>query len=558
MKLSVQMDRSVHTKRVIKVFRLVTLVIFMGMMLFSMLGKADAHATMVQTTPAENSQMDVSPGSVDILFNEKLDSGGAKLLVLNDLSRNVAKGKPVRIEENKGLSIALPKLSEGHYTVSYSVISADGHPVSGAYIFTIGNPAPLKNAAELDPHQQLGHANHGSSGLSSQSFLLYASRIMYYAGLLAVAGLALWSLLQKKQSSLLIREVHNQSLGLAGKFTMVATLAYVFFSLQDLAQGEPLSEWGRILTDTTIGKLYIAMLLLALVAVVLSKLGLIVRLIWVVLALFVEAWSGHAAAYDPIAYTMALDWLHLAAASLWSGGLILLLAIWLRERPEAGRFALQFSKWALISFILLWVTGILSTLEYIPTLDYLLYTAWGKWLIAKAAISLLVVITAFLIRLRMKKGELPHGFLLKIDVGLLAAIVLTVGILTYQSPLPANEPINFHKMGTEMHVTLRVSPNTPGDNRFTLKIWLPESVGEGAPKKVQLRLLPLEREDMGYIDVPLVVIKDEEMDGFPDFVKSAYSAEGPFLPFAGEWKYQIRVTDSLDNERVVETTSRIY
>ncbi|TFE28108.1 copper resistance CopC/CopD family protein [Cohnella luojiensis] len=537
-------------------FHILTMFIMGIFYLLCQFGQAEAHAVLEQTSPSANSRVEVSPPVIEISFNERLDIGGAKLQVLNELSRDVAKGNPESINDGKGIRIALPKLGEGHYTVSYSVISADGHPISGAYVFTVGNPAPLPDASELDPHRQVGHSNHGSAGLGQQSFLLYSARILYYAGLLAVAGLAFWSLLLKVSTT--IHEVRNQSLSLAGKFALIATLTYVFFSLQDLGQGEPLSEWGRILTETTIGKLYIAQLLLALAAPLLPSLAAPARLGWAAVALFAEAWSGHAAAFNPLAYTIGLDLAHLAAASLWGGGLVLLLAIWYKERPEAGRFALVFSKWALLSFLVLWVTGILSTLTFLPSLEYLNYTAWGKWLIVKAAISLLVAVTAFLIRRRLKKGDLPHGNLLKIDVGLLAAIVLSVGVLTYQTPLPANKALSFHRMGTEMHVTLRVSPNSPGDNEFKLKIWLPEATGQGDPKKVQLRMIPLGREGMGAIDVPLEVYEDEELDAFPDFKKTTYTAQGPFLPFAGEWTAQVRVTDSKDTERVVETTYRIY
>ena len=148
--------------------------------------------------------------------------------------------------------------------------------------------------------------------------------------------------------------------------------------------------------------------------------------------------------------------------------------------------------------------------------------------------------------------------LLKTDIGLLCAIIVTVGVLTYQTPLPANKPFSFHQMGTDMHFTLRVTPNAPGDNQFTLKIWLPQTVGEGAPKKVQLRLLPKGKEDVGYIDVPLAPYADEELDAFPDFVKTTFAAEGPYMPFAGQWTAQIRVTDAEDTERVKETTFKIY
>lgn len=535
--------------------RLLALCGMLWLALAGFVGHAGAHASLEKTTPSANSRMDQSPEFVELLFNEQLDPGGAKLLVLNERSKTVVDGKPETIAEGKGLHLTLPKLGEGHYTVSYSVISADGHPISGAYVFTVGNPEPMPDGRQLAPHEQAGHSHNGEEDTASE-YVLYSGRIVYYAGLLTVAGFLFWSMHRK--ASPLVRDMRDRALGLAGKFALIATLAYVFLSMQDLAEGEPLSEWGRILTDTTIGRLFLAQLLLAFAAPLLPKMGLAARLLWAIVALLAEAWSGHAAVYKQAAYTVGLDFLHLGAASIWSAGLLLLLAIWLKERVEAGGFALLFSKWALISFLVLWVTGLLTTVEFLPSFDYLLYTNWGSWLIAKTALSLLVAVVAILIRMRLKKGGSPRGMLLKADVGFLSAIVLIVGVLTYQSPLPPNEPLHFHQMGTEMHATLIVTPNSPGENEFTLKIWLPETVGHGMPKKVQLRMIPTHREDVGFIDVPLETYADEGLEGFAGFAKTTYRAQGAFLPFAGEWKAQIRVTDAQDTERVVETENRIY
>lgn len=515
---------------------------------------ADAHAELVKTSPAAGDRSDKSPAVVEVWFNERLDPGGSKLSVLNEASRTVADGTPERFDGGKALRLALPMLNEGHYTVSYSVISADGHPISGAFVFTVGNPAPLPDAEKLDPHAQVGHNHGGATAATDRAFLLYATRIAYYAGLLGTAGLALWSLL--RSASPVVREARDRLLAFAGKYTLIATLAYVAIALMDLAQDEPLSEWFRILKDTTVGRLYAGELLLAFAAPLLVSLGGLGRVFWAVVFMAIEAWSGHAAAFSPKAYTIGLDFVHLAAASLWAGGLALLFAVWLQERPEAGRFALAFSRWALVSFAALWVTGILATLAFLPSLDYLPYTAWGKWLIAKVAVSLLVAVAALLIRWRLARGELPQGLLLKADLTLLATLALIVGIFTYQSPLPANNPLNYHKMGTDMHITLRITPNVPGDNAFTLKVWLPEE--DGAPKQVKLRLTPTDRDDIGYIDVPLEPYDDQEIDAFPDYAKFAYRAQGPYLPFAAEWKAQMLVTDGKGNELERETTFRIY
>ncbi len=111
-------------------------------------------------------------------------------------------------------------------------------------------------------------------------------------------------------------------------------------------RGEPLAEWGHILKNTIIGRFYVIELLLSISAPLLPLMGLAVRLLWAVIAISVESFSGHAAAFDTAAYTIGLNFVHLTAASLWSAGLVLLLSVWIKDRPEAGRFALIFSKWS--------------------------------------------------------------------------------------------------------------------------------------------------------------------------------------------------------------------
>ncbi|WP_052476180.1 copper resistance CopC/CopD family protein [Cohnella kolymensis] len=289
---------------------------FLWLAALSFAGNASAHAELEKTTPAADSRLDKSPEYIELFFNERLDPGGARLLVLDESSSNVADDEPEFIAEGTGLHLPLPRLEDGHYTVSYSVISADGHPVSGAYVFTVGSPAALPDGNQLDPHQQVGHA-HEVSDLTVRVFVLYAARVLYYAGLLVVAGLLFWSM--HRNASPLVREARDKAIGLAGKFALIATLAYVFLSLQDLGEGQPLSEWGRILIETTVGRLYIVQLLLAFAAPLLPMTGLAVRLLWAYAALVAEAWSGHAAVYSPIAYTVGLDLVHLAAAPCGAG-----------------------------------------------------------------------------------------------------------------------------------------------------------------------------------------------------------------------------------------------
>jgi copper transport protein len=156
----------------------------------------------------------------------------------------------------------------------------------------------------------------------------------------------------------------------------------------------------------------------------------------------------------------------------------------------------------------------------------------------------------------MKRSGFPAGTLLKADLVLMACIVAIAAVFTYMSPLPANEPYNYHQMGDDMHVTFNVSPNVPGtDNTITLQVWLPEKIGE--PKSVVLRLRSDSREDAP-IDVPLERVDEDAYDSFPGYKRAAYRAEGTFLPYAGKWTAEIRVMDQEDNEIVRETQFRNY
>jgi len=524
--------------------------------LFAAAFPAFAHAVLQTAVPEPGARLAESPAYVELVFNEPVDAGAAVVRVLDAGSRTAAEGAAEPAADGRGVRLALPALEEGHYTVSYRVISADGHPVSGAYVFTVGQPPARPGAEDFDPHLQVGHAHdHGTGGLTLDAFLLYAARFLYYAGLLAAAGLAFWSWQRKAPAE--VRDAREAGIRQAGRFLVLAALCHVFFQLNDLNRGLPVGEWARVLAQTTLGWLLLATLGLAVLSLLVPLAGPPVRSLWAAAALAVEAGNGHAAATGSPALTIVLDAVHLAAAALWSGGLLLLVAVWRRQKTEAARFALLFSRWALGSIVALWATGTLFTLEILPSAEYLTLTAWGGWLLAKTALVLAVMAAAFFIRRRLRKGLVPTGALLGADAGLLGAIVLSVAVLTYQVPLPANEPLYWHRMGEDLHVTLRISPKAPGDNAFIVKVWLPGDASGGLPKNVQLRLRADGRMD-SFIDVPLEAYEDTELDAFEGFTKSTYRAEGPYLPFRGKWTAQIRVMDGTDTERVVERTFRVY
>jgi len=525
-------------------------------------GRADAHAVLERSVPAPGERLETAPTEIRLEFNEPVDASVGFVRVLDSRSAKAADGAPEALDGGRTLRLALPRLGEGLYTVTYRVLSSDGHVVAGSLVFVVGNPPETIDASAFDLHKQLGHEGHGGGAatqLSAREFLIYAVRVLYFGALLLAAGWFVWAAWAPRRTSAFdagFREWSGRWGLWVTRAFLLAGLLYVFFHTVELMEGQPLSEWGRLFTKTDIGRVWAVMLALALLGPLVRTASRAVGLLWAGALLLAESFSGHAAAYEPVWLTIGLDYVHLLGAAIWAGGLAMLAGLWFVDRKEAARFAAVFSGPALGSMAALAVSGLAGAWMFLPGPEYLFYTGWGILLLAKTGLTVLVVLLGGLIRLRLRRGGMPQGSLLKADAAVMAAIVVVVGLFTYISPLPANEPLYAHKMGEDMHLTLRVTPNAPGDNTFIVKVWLPAPLGE--PKSVALRLRPEDRPDAGPIDVPLERYEDDELDAFTGFVKTTYRASGPYLPFAGRWTAEIRVVDREDNEKVHREPFRNY
>src|SRR5205823_6013227 len=109
--------------------------------------------------------------------------------------------------------------------------------------------------------------------------------------------------------------------------------------------------------------------------------------------LLVPGLAGHAAQTAPRGLAVTADWLHLAAGSVWVGGLVGLLVLY-RSTGELLRVAAlsfvvpRFSNTALASVNLLIASGIAASLLHIPTLASMWQTSYGKTLSVKVLLLL--------------------------------------------------------------------------------------------------------------------------------------------------------------------------
>ncbi len=99
---------------------------------------ASAHASLVKSVPGRRAALTTSPTRVQLWFNERLEPAFSRLSVWEAGGKQVdARDVQVDAQDPKLLSVGVPVLQPGRYTVRFRVLSVDGHVVESEFPFTV-------------------------------------------------------------------------------------------------------------------------------------------------------------------------------------------------------------------------------------------------------------------------------------------------------------------------------------------------------------------------------------------------------------------------------------
>ncbi len=109
-----------------------------------------AHAELVQTTPANGQRLETAPAQVTLAFSESVNLLEDGISLLDSHGATVSTPDPS--VDGHTVTWPMPKhLRNGPYVVTWRVISADGHPVEGAFSFGVGAAAPAVGRGSRRP-----------------------------------------------------------------------------------------------------------------------------------------------------------------------------------------------------------------------------------------------------------------------------------------------------------------------------------------------------------------------------------------------------------------------
>ncbi|MBM2614202.1 copper resistance protein CopC [Actinoplanes sp. LDG1-06] len=364
---------------------------------------AYAHAVLSAAVPQQGSVLKEAPEQIVLQFSEQVQIVPGRSQVIGPDGKRINDGDPEVTPQGLVIKVRPADRPLGTYLVSYRIISADSHPVSGAYTYSVGAPsanAPTVPDEEVDPAVRTATA---------------VGKYLGYAGLTLALGpvlmLALW--LPRRLSRRGLLRLAYGGLGLIG----LGTLAGIWLQAP-ASSGAGLfdvsaSELGQVLSDDfglwMVARLVLLGIAAALVTRVRRRAGWrpLVTMAALTTAILVT-WplTGHPAAGPQAWLLIVADTAHLAAMSVWLGGLVALVAVVLR-RAETRELRVILPAWSrLAAFAVYWLVaaGALQALIQVGTLDALFSSDYGRLILAKTALLALILAVAFVSRRLVNRG----------------------------------------------------------------------------------------------------------------------------------------------------------
>jgi copper transport protein len=336
-------------------------------------GAAWAHASLNASQPADGAVVEAAPQSYSLTFSEPVSPLSLQLVQPDgsavQLDRFAVKGNSVEIE-------APPNLGRGTHVLTWRVVSADGHPVGGSVVFSIGEASAQAPVVE----EEIDWTVRGWLG---------TSKVALYVGLfIGIGGVFARRILMPDADAADRVIIIALAVGAVG-----AIVSLGFQGLDALgAQAGRLAE--PVIWMTGFGTSYGPTVVTALIAFLLAGGALalngfaakLAALVAWLLAGIALALSGHASAASPQWLMRPAVFLHVVAIAIWIGALAPLGLALRHTRPGALEALRRFSRAIPLIVAALILAGIVLAVVQLQQPAALLDTAYGQVFLVKLAL----------------------------------------------------------------------------------------------------------------------------------------------------------------------------
>ena len=518
--------------------------------LLSLPAAAGAHAVLERTSPERGARLERPPAQVAFHFNEPVEASFGAVRVFDARGDEVETGEPTHPDgRSDAIAVSLPPdLPDGTYTATFRVVSADSHPISGGFVFTVGEPGAARAASvsELLADAEAGPVTDAAFWLArALSYLATGLAVGLLAFLALVWGPAIarhtangtdaWADAQRAFAARLRRALGAaivSGLGATAAALVLQGAVAAGASVFDALDGETLNAVLATPFGEAAAARIVAWLALAAALVLLGRpghgarrLGACLALAGCVVLVVSPALAGHAATHSP-ALLVAADALHVGAMCAWLGGLAALgslLPAATRALAPAGKTRLlaatlaRFSPLALAAVAALAASGLTAALAYLTSPRDLWTTSFGRAIALKALLFAALIALGALNRSRLlprlrslaARGDAPGApgavirATLRAEAVLVACVLgVSAALVSYPPPDAAAGPVSGRLEAGSALVEYTVDPARAGANEVHLYLFDAADGSQLRARGVRL-LLRLPERDVGPIEAEL-------------------------------------------------------
>jgi copper transport protein len=515
--------------------RLVTAVaVAVGIVAFATPGVASAHAILDSSSPGSSQVLSSQPTQITLTFNEEIESKLGNIRLFNADQKEIRIDKTERsAADNRTAFANLPELKNGVYIVVWRVVSADGHPVNGAFPFEIGT------VSSGSAQKLLSNVLKGIEANSDLGNPLAFARLLSFFGAIVLIGMVsiTWgSSLVRTDRAVRVFRYSAIALGVGSLLVLLLHGPY--------SAG---ASWGEIfnltlLNDVLRTRLGVAALLRTAIAFEWLLITYVITrentAMWKNIAVFTSfitiatfSVSGHPSAASNALLYVVVDAVHLTAISLWVGGVIsLALLIGVEDLNDETR---RFSRIATYAMPIAVITGVVQSLHLLPSVSSAADTQYGRLLIAKIIVVIITIVIGAAARKKLQAGDATN---IKRHVRRESMIVLVVVALTSlmvgTSPTQSANavPKSFSITLVQQDVVADFSINPAKKGTAEVHAIFTPPGGNLHPVVAAKLVISLPSRNIPNIPLDLIEIGPNHWSGVVE------------LPFTGEWTLQARVS----------------
>jgi copper transport protein len=518
---------------------------------------AVAHAQLEATTPVDGEVLAGPPVSVTLEFTEPVTPPDAAIRVYDSSGARVDNGIVESVEGGTVMRTALhPDLDDGTYVATWRAVSADGHPISGAFVFHIGQPG-----AEVD--ESLLESLLGGSRAQITSALAGVARwVTYVASLVVIGVFAFGTRIETTDAGTRWLRVLSW-IGVAASLLQIPLFAMVSTGLGLAALGTG-SDWA----DAATSGVGLAAVIRAIGFVMMALVSIRWRnwMGWLSVTLLVgaELVTGHTRTTDPGWLVMAADAIHVLSAGIWFGGLVA-LALVLKSRREQGdaeggaEAVAVFSRLAVWTVLALTGAGLALAWSQVRAGHALTSTTYGWTLLAKLGLVALVIGVAvynnrvLVPKIAKEKGTESTWFQLgqtiRIEIlGLVLVVAVTAFLVNLEPAAEAagvSGPSSTYVDFGDQQLNLVIDPNRAGLNTIHATVLSPAGLAGTLEGTVTFEFR-MPDEDIGPI------IREPLVAGPSHVIHT-----GSELAIPGDWEITVRERVSEFDEEVATVLVRV-